>query len=896
MRILSLPVATSVSMVGSVVRAITTVVNKLKSLTGNTNEIAQIEAFEKDNSMSLFSNEFWSKYTDFSDLKDDDGSGLSGIQKVIRVGSRILYAPVIVFKKIFNTIAEKFQPIADFVTKIVNGVKKFLGIGDDGERNDNEGLSAWDKIKENPVVKTIGTLMSGLFGFVGGVVNGAVGFVSGVMDLAGKAGKAIGDFTDWLSDGLGSLGDAINGFFGGGSGSGLFTTTDGFNRLNKTIALRQDSTEEYRRKVLEHLGTIASGSGLVGSGTQNNSSFSVNEDGGKFLSQRSTKYANIRFNSKLDSERQTIQSDGCAPAVAAMAINGTAGRIGMKEAANYAVENGYKARNAGTSANYFKDIWAQHGMNTSYTSNAEDIMNSLRSGNQVALLGRDARNKSKVRSPFGPNNHYVLATGVDDRGNIIVNDPEARRCGIKYSSKILRNVSLGAAAQAGSGSSPIRSVISKYIGGSSLAQKSVALTAKYEGKYDSVAANDNGACSIGKIQWHGTRALNLLKSICNENPSQAKNILGSSLYNEVMSSSDWSYRKFNTSEANAVSKLLATSESQKIQNQLSLNDAETYIDAGKKMGLKNEDALLYYSDLVNQYGAEGAKKFANRAASIAGNMANVTADHLNQAALALGSKYASRRNGVLADIKAGNFDTSSTDGLSVSSSSSSDSGSTSRFGVLGQMDQLFTDMANTYIGKLLGMSESGTSSSGDSSYGDSSSSYSADAGANAVTPTQEALGEAIAAEARKYIGGKYVWGGKTLGQGVDCSGFVWRILEKFGYSSGYMTSKTGAASTHYGPKVNFDDIRAGDILFFGRTIATVHHVGIASSSNMMIHAKGEKYGIVEDDFRKRGDLVCARRYSKTTAGKAYIAAHGSASGLIGSGSDGSLRIKRRLNS
>ena len=51
-----------------------------------------------------------------------------------------------------------------------------------------------------------------------------------------------------------------------------------------------------------------------------------------------------------------------------------------------------------------------------------DMYRKIANGEKVILLGQDATNTSKKNSPFGPNNHYVLATGVDRRGNIIVND------------------------------------------------------------------------------------------------------------------------------------------------------------------------------------------------------------------------------------------------------------------------------------------------------------------------------------------------------------------------------------------------------------------------------------------------------------------------------------------
>ena len=53
-----------------------------------------------------------------------------------------------------------------------------------------------------------------------------------------------------------------------------------------------------------------------------------------------------------------------------------------------------------------------------------------------------------------------------------------------------------------------------------------------EGNYGSVNANDNGAVSVGKVQWHAGRALDLLKKICAAE-SRAASILGAALYKEI---------------------------------------------------------------------------------------------------------------------------------------------------------------------------------------------------------------------------------------------------------------------------------------------------------------------------------------------------------------------------
>ncbi len=102
-----------------------------------------------------------------------------------------------------------------------------------------------------------------------------------------------------------------------------------------------------------------------------------------------------------------------------------------------------------------------------------------------------------------------------------------------------------------------------------------------EGSYDSVNANDNGAVSVGKLQWHGWRALSLLQTIVQANDVQAQELLTDALYQEIVSTKDttkWSTRKFTTKEAAAVKKLLATQESKAAQDVLAVTDITDYIN------------------------------------------------------------------------------------------------------------------------------------------------------------------------------------------------------------------------------------------------------------------------------------------------------------------------------
>ncbi len=135
-----------------------------------------------------------------------------------------------------------------------------------------------------------------------------------------------------------------------------------------------------------------------------------------------------------------------------------------------------------------------------------------------------------------------------------------------------------------------------------------------EGNYASVNANDNGALSIGKLQWHANRALSLMRTIVNSlGAASAKSYIGDTLYNEVVSSStSWSTRKLTTDEKSKISAILGTSASHTAQDNLAWNDVAAYVNHGIQRGITSDMALVYYADIENQYaaGSSGANNGA----------------------------------------------------------------------------------------------------------------------------------------------------------------------------------------------------------------------------------------------------------------------------------------------
>lgn len=130
-----------------------------------------------------------------------------------------------------------------------------------------------------------------------------------------------------------------------------------------------------------------------------------------------------------------------------------------------------------------------------------------------------------------------------------------------------------------------------------------------EGTYTTVVRNDNGALSLGKICWHGTNALNLLKDIVAKNPTQALAILGSSLYNEIITYSSWDKKIATATEAALLSVLLATAESREVQDKTAWEYISKYVIHGQDLGITEPEALVFFADYENQMGRSGAASF-----------------------------------------------------------------------------------------------------------------------------------------------------------------------------------------------------------------------------------------------------------------------------------------------
>jgi hypothetical protein len=168
---------------------------------------------------------------------------------------------------------------------------------------------------------------------------------------------------------------------------------------------------------------------------------------GTYSKQNDPSIAGMRFNTYGDTEHQTIGDSGCGPAAAVNAIESMYGRGNrIASAAKFALNHGYKEINGGTKPGFFTDYFNSNGLGSSTSYNKSEIARNIMNGMPTVIMGKDARGTSSS-TPFGKTPHYVTVTGMDGKGNAIVQDPESRYDNQLYPlNSLMKNTSLGVSA------------------------------------------------------------------------------------------------------------------------------------------------------------------------------------------------------------------------------------------------------------------------------------------------------------------------------------------------------------------------------------------------------------------------------------------------------------------
>ena len=110
-------------------------------------------------------------------------------------------------------------------------------------------------------------------------------------------------------------------------------------------------------------------------------------------------------------------------------------------------------------------------------------------------------------------------------------------------------------------------------------------------------------------------------------------------------------------------------------------------------------------------------------------------------------------------------------------------------------------------------------------------------------------GSSVVDFATQFVGNPYVWGGTSLTNGADCSGFVQSVYANFGVS----LPRTSYEQQNAGTEVSYADAQPGDLICYGG------HVAIYMGDGKIVHASNAKDGIKISNDATYRTILSVRR-------------------------------------
>ena len=142
-----------------------------------------------------------------------------------------------------------------------------------------------------------------------------------------------------------------------------------------------------------------------------------------------------------------------------------------------------------------------------------------------------------------------------------------------------------------------------------------------------------------------------------------------------------------------------------------------------------------------------------------------------------------------------------------------------------------------------------SSSSSATTSKDNGSSSSGSSGSSGSSVSYNPTGQSVVNYACQFVGNPYVWGGTSLTNGADCSGFIMSIYAKFGVSLPH----SSGAMAGCGRGVSYSEAMPGDIICYAG------HVAIYMGGGQIVHASNEKDGIKISGNAAYRPIVAVRR-------------------------------------
>lgn len=356
-------------------------------------------------------------------------------------------------KGLLDKAKETYEDAKDWVSDKISNAKetvKSVAVNLAGKVT-NEAQYVWDKAKDaaastasaigNELLYIGGKAMTGvewlsdkaqpiltMFGKAGElVVNGMKSVGETVKNTVGKVTGFLGDMVQGANQWLKSKGIDI-----GGIGQKVAT---GAKNAWDFVSNEAAWLTSLPGKALNGAKDMASAAWGRITGNQASKTGQGKYGMGGFFKQTDPMFANLPYQNANESSGQTIGDSGCGPIAgvnAILAAKHGMGSVDPVSAVNYAAKNGYKESNDGTKPGFFTSYARSQGMDASNLSKS-GVADSLMSGGSVVLSGKSRNGNLSDSHPFGPNPHYVTATGYDPRSNTVtIQDPEEPNDNLRY--------------------------------------------------------------------------------------------------------------------------------------------------------------------------------------------------------------------------------------------------------------------------------------------------------------------------------------------------------------------------------------------------------------------------------------------------------------------------------
>lgn len=122
------------------------------------------------------------------------------------------------------------------------------------------------------------------------------------------------------------------------------------------------------------------------------------------------------------------------------------------------------------------------------------------------------------------------------------------------------------------------------------------------------------------------------------------------------------------------------------------------------------------------------------------------------------------------------------------------------------------------------------------------------------TSSSAALRNAVVAYALQFVGNPYVYGGSSLTNGTDCSGFTMSVYSNFNYSLPHSSGSQSGCGT----SVSLDSLLPGDLLFYTNGGSSIGHVALYIGNGQVVHASTPSSGIKISSANYRTPLCAVR--------------------------------------